>query len=298
MRLLYVVLFLFGVCLAWDKDDYEIFKLNDQIQQVLGAETTFYSWLGLEQGPSSTRDEIKRAYRQLSRKLHPDKASSAPRKAQKQAEEVFAMLSLVGDILSDQSKKKRYDYFHAKGFPKWKGTGYYYSKFRPGLVFTMVLLYVLVGVFHYFALRINRLQNFKRIANIRSDVKSQAWGGSQVPPADGSDRRLTNEMNGKVFLVKNTGEVYIEDGEELHLVDEHEINVNPVFKDTLFFKLPAKLYNATLGRYLKPIDTLVQFAKREEAKEVAEPAKVVKKKQPKGKKMELANGKVVYSRKK
>ena len=29
--------------------------------------------------------------------------------------------------------KIRYDFFYKNGLPKWRGTGYYYSRFRPGL---------------------------------------------------------------------------------------------------------------------------------------------------------------------
>jgi hypothetical protein len=27
----------------------------------------------------------------------------------------------------------RYDFFYKNGVPKWRGTDYYYSRFRPGL---------------------------------------------------------------------------------------------------------------------------------------------------------------------
>lgn len=301
MKGIYLLFLFLGVCLAWSAEDYEIFKLNDKIQQDLGASTTFYSWLKLENGPKSTPLEIKKAYRKLSKRLHPDKFSSASRKAKKQAEEKFARLSLVADILSDQSRKRRYDYFYAKGFPRWKGTGYYYSKFRPGLIFTILVVYFLVSTLHYFALKINRKQDYKRIANLKNEIKTQAWGGSLIPPLDGSDRKLTNESTGKVFVVKNTGDIFVEDGEELHLIEEKSINLNPVFKDTLFFKLPAKLYNLTFGKIFKPIDTTVSFVQPQGSPE-GEEEKIhdvkQKKKQKGGKKMELANGKVVYSRKK
>ncbi|KAI3405404.2 hypothetical protein KGF56_001800 [Candida oxycetoniae] len=297
MRLVFAIILLIGVCTAWTTEDYEIFKLNDLIKQDLGPETTFYSWLGLTNGPSSTSSEIKKAYRKLSKVLHPDKLSSVSKKVKKQAEEKFSRLSLVADILSDQSRKRRYDYFYAKGFPRWKGTGYYYSKYRPGLITTIIFIYIFVGTFHYFALKINRKQDYKRIANIRNEIKAQAWGGSQVPPLDGSDRKLTSEASGKTFIVKSTGDVYVDTGNELHLINENEINLNPCFKDTLFFKLPAITYNASLGRFFTPIDLSVSFDKPQETiKEEAEHKK--SKKKPKGKKMELANGKVVYSRKK
>ncbi len=30
-------------------------------------------------------------------------------------------------------KIRRYDFFYKNGVPRWRGTGYYYSRFRPGL---------------------------------------------------------------------------------------------------------------------------------------------------------------------
>ena len=300
MRIFQLLLLFVAVVTAarWSKEDYEIFNLNDKIQQDLGKSTTFYSWLKLDKGPKSSLQEINKAYRKLSRRLHPDKFSTAPRSEKKKADERFQRLSLVGNILRDQSLKRRYDYFYSKGFPKWKGTGYYYSKFRPGIVFTLFILYILVSVFHFFALKINRKQAYKRIEDMKNMIKTQAWNGSQIPPADGSDRKLVNEANGKEFLVKPDGSVWLLEDDEQHLIDENEINVHPGFKDSLFFKIPAKLWNLAFGKFY-PIDTTVEYIKPGEA---AQPAAEEKKKQQKkknrGKKVELPNGKVVYSRKK
>lgn len=240
--------------------------------------------------------EIKKAYRKLSKALHPDKFSSNA--ARKKAEEKYAVLSSVNNILRDVSRKERYDYFLDKGFPKWKGTGYYYSKFRPGLILTVIVIYILVGVLHYFALKINRRQSFKRIAEYKNQIKNQAWGGSIVPPSDGSDRKLVNEANNTTFIVKSTGDIYIENDEGLHLIDEYDINVNPTFKDTLIFKIPAGLYNLTLGKVLTPINTTVTYKKPHSSTQKQSQTEQVKKKRIKERKMELPNGTVVYSRKK
>ncbi|KAI5962317.1 uncharacterized protein KGF55_003393 [Candida pseudojiufengensis] len=292
MRLLLIFTFI-TIVLAWSPEDYEIFKLNDKVRQTIGPETTFYTWLNLINGPKSTSQEIKKAYRNLSKSLHPDKLNFKSSKERKKAEEKYAILSSVNNILRDASRKERYDYFIAKGFPKWKSTGYFYSKFRPGLLLTIFFVYLLISLLHFFALKINRKQNFKRIANLKDEIKTQAWGGSKVAPLDGSDRRLTNET-GKIFLVKNNGDVFIEDGEETHLIDENEINLNPGFKDSLIFKLPAKLYNLTFGKVFKPIDMTITYNKPVNE----EPEIEKKKKKSKGKKLELPNGKIVYSRKK
>ncbi|KAI5948621.1 hypothetical protein KGF57_005366 [Candida theae] len=297
MKLVFLfLLVVVGIVSAWSSEDYEIFKLNDKVRQVLGPEVNFYQWFNLTKGPKSTPVEIKKAYRKLSKALHPDKFSSNA--ARKKAEEKYAILSSVNNILRDAARKERYDYFLSKGFPKWKGTGYLYSKFRPGLVLTVVVVYILVGALHYFALKINRRQSFKRVAEYKNQIKNQAWNGSIVPPSDGSDRRLVNQENNTTFIVKNTGDVYVEDDEGSHLVDEYDINVHPTFKDTLFFKVPAKLYNLTLGKVLTPISTAVTYKKPVAKVNDEDQVEFVKKKKSKGKKMELPNGKVVYSRKK
>ena len=71
---------------------------------------------------------------------------------------------------------------------------------------------------------------------MKNIIKTQAWNGSQIPPADGSDRKLVNEANGKEFLVKPDGSVWLLEDNEQHLIDENEINIHPGFKDSLFSK--------------------------------------------------------------
>ncbi|KAK6205057.1 DnaJ domain-containing protein [Scheffersomyces amazonensis] len=290
---------------AWSKEDYEIFKLNDKIVEDLGAGSSFYSWLGLENGPKSTLQEITKAYRKKSRLLHPDKFSGKSRSAQKHAEERFQRLSLVGNILRDQSLKKRYDYFLSKGFPKWKGTGYFYTKFRPGLILTAFGLYLLISAFQFISLRINRKQDYKRILQMKEVIKSQAWGGSIIPPADGSDRKLYQEETGKSFVVKVDGSVWIVDSENndaLVELDESEINVNPGFKESYLFKFPAYLWNHSIGRISSlAIDTSVVYHKPDSSNSNSSDTKTesktkAKKKVQRGEKKELANGTVVYAR--
>ncbi|EGW34195.1 uncharacterized protein SPAPADRAFT_54369 [Spathaspora passalidarum NRRL Y-27907] len=300
-------LFLVSLVVAsnWSKEDYEIFSLNDKIQQDLGKETTFYSWLDLERGPKATRDEINKAYRKLSRKLHPDKYSKKSRKEKKNAEDRFQRLSLVGNILRDKSLKRRYDYFYDKGFPKWKGTGYYYSKFRPGVVFTFAILYIIVGTFQYISLRINRKQDYKRILDLKNELINQAWGGSPFPPAGITDRKIVNQANEKEFVVTPTGNVFLVDAETKELIelDENDINLKPGFKESMFYKIPVCIYNLSVGKWIsKPIDTTITYVnpKRAETQEAerVEKKKARKKAQRGDKKIELPNGKVVYSRKK
>lgn len=67
------------------------------------AKRDYYEVLGLQKGASA--DEIKRAYRQLAKKYHPD-VNKEPG-----AEEKFKEINEAYDTLSDDTKKARYDQF-------------------------------------------------------------------------------------------------------------------------------------------------------------------------------------------
>ncbi|EGV66520.1 hypothetical protein PSN45_002883 [Yamadazyma tenuis] len=303
MRIVFVIGFLMAftsvlaVAAHWAPEDHEIFKLRDQVEDDLGKGATFYSWLNLKQGSKSTLEEISKAYRKKSRSLHPDKFHSAKKSVREIAEERFQRLSLVGNILRDQSLKTRYDYFLERGFPKWKGTGYYYSRFRPSMLVTVVFLYVVVGVFHFITLRISRQQDFKRVVQLKEQIKYGAWNGN-LPPTDGSSIQVTSPTNGKEFVVYATGDVSMVETDDngntqLWRLDEHDIKTSVGFKDTLFFRFPVFLYNSSLGNVLGQIDTAEPASEHQDDK----PKPKKKSNKNKGDKLELPNGKVIYGRK-
>lgn len=71
--------------------------------------TDYYTTLGVSK--TSTKDEIKKAYRKLALKYHPDR-----NKDNKEAEEKFKTISEAYAVLSDDEKRKQYDTFGANGF--------------------------------------------------------------------------------------------------------------------------------------------------------------------------------------
>jgi curved DNA-binding protein len=69
----------------------------------------YYKILGV--GRNATADEIKKAYRKLAMKFHPDHA-----KGDKTAEERFKKISEAYAVLSDAEKRREYDTFGSEGF--------------------------------------------------------------------------------------------------------------------------------------------------------------------------------------
>src|SRR5579862_9754391 len=64
----------------------------------------YYAVLGVKK--KATQEEIRKAFRKLARKYHPD-----VNPGDKKAEEKFKELSEANDILSDEKKRKIYDQF-------------------------------------------------------------------------------------------------------------------------------------------------------------------------------------------
>ena len=77
-----------------------------------GPDNKLYEVLGVAR--TATDDELKKKYRKLALKYHPD------RNKESSAAERFKEISTAYDILGDKDKRKKYDQFGLEGFKSWK----------------------------------------------------------------------------------------------------------------------------------------------------------------------------------
>ena len=77
----------------------------------------FYNVLGVEK--SASQDDVKRAYRKLALKYHPDK-----NQGNKQAEEKFKIAAEAYEVISDPDKRRRYDQYGHEGLRGGESRGF------------------------------------------------------------------------------------------------------------------------------------------------------------------------------
>ena len=98
----------------------------------------YYKVLGVPK--TATQDDIKKAYRKLARKMHPDLNPN-----DKEAHKKFQQINEANEVLSDPEKRKKYDQYgkdwqHAEQFEKakqsqqrsWDGGGQSFSEDDEG----------------------------------------------------------------------------------------------------------------------------------------------------------------------
>ena len=85
------------------------------------AKKDYYDVLGVEK--NSTKQEMKRAYRKLAKKYHPDMNKDNP-----SAEQMFKEITEAYNVLSDDEKRKLYDQFGHAAFDGSMGEGDVYKR--------------------------------------------------------------------------------------------------------------------------------------------------------------------------
>lgn len=238
-------LIIVGVAYGFTSDEIEIFQLQKEIVDKYGKEMDFYKFLKLPGMKKSTSKEIIKNLRQLSKKYHPDKNIKYKR--------LYERLNLATKILSNDSKRKIYDYHLKHGFPSYdihKG-GFVFSRSKPNIWVILSFLYLACGVIHLVILKLQNGANKRRINGfIRSAKEQDDTNGL------GEKRLIFNqspdEGNGKEIIIK-FGDVFViqPDGSEVQITTENI--VDPTFLDSLLFKLPLWLWNKIIDRFTNRI---------------------------------------------
>lgn len=140
----------------------------------------------------------------------------------RKAKEKFARLGKIVAILRNPATRERYDFFYKNGVPRWRGTGYYYSRFRPGLLSVIVFLLGLTGCMQYMVSWINYHQERKRIANFVKDARAAM--SYKVPKSQGAPTlgRSFIEVGGRTLRCEVKSDEYLivypeDDKEPIHL---------------------------------------------------------------------------------
>ncbi len=81
----------------------------------------YYQTLGVHK--NATEEEIKKAYRKLARKMHPDLNPN-----DKEAHRKFQQVNEANEVLSDPAKRKKYDQYGKD----WQNAGQFQNAGRPG----------------------------------------------------------------------------------------------------------------------------------------------------------------------
>lgn len=207
-----------------------------------------YTVLGVSR--NAPQSEIKKAFRELARRLHPDRAPDDPG-----AEERFKDVSRAYEILSDPKKRAEYD----DGGPSYGTSGYSGARGRPG------------GAGRRWRNESNPFEDFfrRRAArertgikvkganvsyNLRVDFLDAARGAKKrVKMANGRKLDVTvppGTMDGQTFRLKGQGLAGIGGGEAGDALVEIEVAPHDFFRrdgNNIRVEIPVTLQEAVAG---------------------------------------------------
>ena len=235
----------------------------------------YYKILGVDKNAS--QDDVKKAFRKLARKYHPDLNPNDP-----SAKDKFQEINEANEVLSDPEKRKKYDEYgehwkHADEFEAQKkarqhagaggdGGSYWYSSDGEGFSGGDA-----GGFSDFFESMFGhrggggrggsgfRGQDFN--AELHLSLRDAAQTHKQVLNVNGKQVRITipaGVADGQVIKLKGYGGEGINGGPAGDLYITFRIAEDPVFKrlgDDLYVDVEVDLYTAVLGGE-KVVDTL------------------------------------------
>ncbi|MEG2855154.1 J domain-containing protein [Bacteroides sp.] len=220
----------------------------------------YYQILGVDK--KASQDDIKKAYRKLARKHHPDLNPNDPK-----AKDLFQEINEANEVLSDPEKRKKYDEYgehwkHADEFEAQKqsrqqsysagqgGQGFYgggsgedFSDFFESMFGQRRGGGGRTAAF--------RGQDFN--AELHLSLRDAAHTHKQVLTVNGKNVRITipaGVADGQVIKLKGYGSEGVNGGPAGDLYITFVIADDPVFKrfgDNLHIDIPLDLYTAVLG---------------------------------------------------
>ncbi len=232
----------------------------------MNAEKDLYAVLGVPR--NATQDQIKKAYRDLARKHHPDM-----NQGDKKSEEKFKEIQHAYETLSDPEKKKTYDMFGTSNFGGQRTGGGSYRQYSRGFpdideIFKDIFsqgggAYGMGGagggfgdIFDFGNVR----QQPRRPKNIQHtvtlDFETAVKGGEKellLKSPEGRSKKITVKIPGGV---KTGSKVRLPGkGEQMNsvagdLILEIKVLSHPVFRrenDDIYIDVPLTVYEAALG---------------------------------------------------
>lgn len=117
-------------------------------------------------------------------------------------------------------------FFFKNGVPVWRGTGYYYSRFRPTLLHTIIFLVFLSSLAHMLIMRMNYSRDAKRVAYFENTARALA--GTAREPKTSAGQPVKRRRKVRVPMVEGnegagTLELVVEDGQVFFVSLHHEI---------------------------------------------------------------------------
>jgi curved DNA-binding protein CbpA len=254
--------------------DQEIFRVRAELEAAEGPGISFYDFIGVK--PGASIEDINTSYKKRSRVLHPDKVKQQLNKEAKakggkaaskkeinaetkKASERFTRLGLVNRILQDE-RRDRYDHFLSNGFPKWRDTGYYYERYRPGLGSVLIGLFVFGGGFiHWILLSSTWKRNQEFMERYITRARREAWG---------DNLGISSSIGSGV----STPPVTTDDGEPMQAINRRQRRMQE--KDSKKNK-PEKKTKSSKGAKGSPVDTPPVGAVGPKKRVVAENGKIL-----------------------
>jgi curved DNA-binding protein len=227
----------------------------------------YYKTLGLDK--TAKPEDIKKAYRKLARKHHPDLNPN-----DKEAHKKFQQINEANEVLSDPEKKKKYDQYgkdwqHAEQFEKARQSGpgpqnpggYSYSGDADEGDFSSFFESLFGGTGNSGRGRQTKFRGQDYNAELQLTLKQAYTTHQQTLGVNGKNIRITIPAgieNGQVIKLKNYGAPGVNGGPNGDLYITFSITNHPVYKrsgNDLYMNATIDLYTALLGGETT-IDTL------------------------------------------